>query len=329
MRLSANHLKQSDVDDIVHMRAAEMHITPEELFARAFVEAGHARTTSITAFKRYCSKENGHEIPPVVKAFCARPLPKCNNSDCPTPDAPATFTRTGLRGQTFYFCSLACMNATPRPTVADDAVARMPMGFVEGARDVDTQEMRLVVSRNIEGLLQTRTAKQGTSMNYESQQLAWKLEMSISYVLQLRVASSKLTTERIATIAEYFGKTADWLLTRHPKDRIPDASNDHAQDSPNDRESSQSPPPASTRGVAGSAEEAELLGLYTRLKADAAKLPEQQAALEAIDADVAKLETQLKALKSKRSSARAVVRETKKTIARLETLRGLLGMPES
>ena len=114
MKLSSRHLKDTDRDDVVTQRAKELRVTPEEIFARAYVEADKPRSASQLPFERYYKKEGDYEIPSIVQEFCARPLPTCANPSCSTPEKSARFTRTGLEGRTEYFCSVACMDATPQ-----------------------------------------------------------------------------------------------------------------------------------------------------------------------------------------------------------------------
>jgi ParB/RepB/Spo0J family partition protein len=114
MKLSSRHLKDSDRVDVVTQRAEMLRVTPEEIFARAFVTAGKSRSASQLAFERYCKKEGAFEIPPIVQEFCDGPLPKCANPTCSSLDMVARFTRTAVGGKTTYFCSSKCMDATPQ-----------------------------------------------------------------------------------------------------------------------------------------------------------------------------------------------------------------------
>ncbi len=120
MRLSHRHVRDSGRDDAVTRRAQALRITAEEVFARAFAEAGKTRSASGAAFGRYCRKETGYEIPPLVQEYRERPLPVCSNPACPNPKTQARFTRTGTSGKTEYFCSSACMDATPKAVVHRD-----------------------------------------------------------------------------------------------------------------------------------------------------------------------------------------------------------------
>lgn len=117
MKLSARHVRDDGREDVVTQRAQELRVTPEEVFARAFAEAGKSRMASGAAFIRYCRKETQYEIPPLVREYCKKPLPTCANLACQNPKARASFTRTATGGKTAYFCSQECMDATPKTVV--------------------------------------------------------------------------------------------------------------------------------------------------------------------------------------------------------------------
>lgn len=101
--------------DYVHVRAQELHITVDELFARAFQEAGGMRADALVPCRNYKSSVVKGAIPEQVKAFCEKPLPGCANPNCPhkSENPVGRFTKTNARGATLYVCSVECMNATP------------------------------------------------------------------------------------------------------------------------------------------------------------------------------------------------------------------------
>lgn len=115
MKLAPWHLRESTRSDLVHARAAELRITPYEVFCRAYTDfAGKKRSTAIVAFERYCqSSPKNPKIPDVVRRFCKLPLPTCSNPACPNPRTVARFTKTAIDGETSYFCSPKCMGVEP------------------------------------------------------------------------------------------------------------------------------------------------------------------------------------------------------------------------
>lgn len=101
----------------MYQRARELRINPEEVFARAYVEAGKPRSASMAPFGTYCSVG---KIPDLVVAFCNKQLPTCGYSQCQNPELPARFSRTDGHGKTSYFCSVNCMDAAPRVESKDE-----------------------------------------------------------------------------------------------------------------------------------------------------------------------------------------------------------------
>lgn len=74
MRNSPRHVRDSGHEDVVTRRAAELRVTTEEVFARAFAEAGKSRSASNAAFGRYCRKETQYEVPLLVQEYCEKTL---------------------------------------------------------------------------------------------------------------------------------------------------------------------------------------------------------------------------------------------------------------
>lgn len=105
--------KPHNPNDIVQVRAREMRINAQELFARAFADAGLERSKSMAPYINYCTRKGGFVIPEIVRAFCEKPMPTCESKDCPTPTKFARISRTDLAGRTSYFCSMDCREATP------------------------------------------------------------------------------------------------------------------------------------------------------------------------------------------------------------------------
>ncbi len=114
VKLSSRHATDSHRNDAVHAKALALHITPEEVFARAFLDAGRSRSEANAPFSRYCKEDGSKDIPAVVLDFCEKPMPTCSNSKCFHPEKSAHFTRTDDAGRPTYFCSVECMNATPK-----------------------------------------------------------------------------------------------------------------------------------------------------------------------------------------------------------------------
>lgn len=124
------HERPGIADDFVHERAKALRISVEELFERAYADAGHQRTSALIPYRDYALKHGSGAIPDAVRAYCEKPLPTCANPACPNAGALARFTKTNVRGKTFYFCSLECMKETPEPSdelpdVADKSTAGM------------------------------------------------------------------------------------------------------------------------------------------------------------------------------------------------------------
>ncbi len=113
MTLIAKFERPGIADDVVHVRARELHISTEELFARAYVDAGLQRTSAKIPHSEYILKSGSGVIPEAVQKFCAKPLPTCANAECTHEGSEARFTKTNVRGKTLYYCSLECMNQTP------------------------------------------------------------------------------------------------------------------------------------------------------------------------------------------------------------------------
>ena len=118
MKLSSHHLKEIKHEDVVTRRAQALGITPEEVFARAYSDAGKMRSSATSPFREYCRRDRERVIPQIVQDFCTKTLPTCQNPSCPNPKIVARFSRTDIGGRTEYFCSVGCMDATPQAVSA-------------------------------------------------------------------------------------------------------------------------------------------------------------------------------------------------------------------